>query len=116
MTVLCLVERDGDGAAEASLRRWRSARRWPLPARTARPRWWPGTLGRAARTLAAARLTDACAVESDRLDGYAPLARARALMSWSLAAVTAVVAAGTDRGNEVMAHLGAITGLTLTAN
>lgn len=49
--------------------------------------------------------------------GYAPLAWARALgqLADSLSA-DAVVAAGTDRGSEVMAHLGAITGEEMVAN
>ena len=51
------------------------------------------------------------------LDGYAPLAWARVLAGLSAeVSATAVVAAGTDRGHEVMAHLGAITGLPLAAN
>ena len=34
----------------------------------------------------------------------------------AFAQVQAAVAAGTERGNEVMAHLGAITGLPMAAN
>ena len=57
---------------------------------------------------------DAYAVE---LTGYAPQAWARALegLATELSA-TAVVAAGTDHGSEVMAHLGALTGLPVAAN
>jgi electron transfer flavoprotein alpha subunit len=56
-------------------------------------------------------------VESERLTGYAPVAWARALAELAArTSATAVVAAGTDRGAEVMAHLGAITGLPLAAN
>jgi electron transfer flavoprotein alpha subunit len=49
--------------------------------------------------------------------GYAPQAWARALagLAAELSAV-AVVAAGTDHGSEVMAHVGAITGLPMAAN
>jgi electron transfer flavoprotein alpha subunit len=60
---------------------------------------------------------DAYAVEPAELTGYAPQAWARALAG--LAAelhAAAVVAAGTDHGSEVMAHLGAITGLPMAAN
>jgi len=60
---------------------------------------------------------DAYAVEPADLTGYAPQAWARALAG--LAAeldAGAVVAAGTDHGSEVMAHLGAITGLPMAAN
>ena len=57
---------------------------------------------------------DAYAVE---LAGYAPQAWARALAGLAAErSATAVVAAGTDHGSEVMAHLGAITGLPMAAN
>jgi electron transfer flavoprotein alpha subunit len=60
-------------------------------------------------------VADAYAVEAG--DGYAPQAWGRALAG--LAAelnAAAVVAAGTDRGSEVLAHLAAITGLPMAAN
>jgi electron transfer flavoprotein alpha subunit len=88
--------------------------------------------------LAAYGVTDVYAVSG--IDGYAPLAWARVLQ-WLLSesgnpglhpspdepshhsidghqplARHAVVAAGTERGNEVLAHLGAITGLPMAAN
>jgi electron transfer flavoprotein alpha subunit len=47
------------------------------------------------------------------LDGYAPQAWGRAIASL---APTTVVAAGTDRGNEVLAHAAAMTGGVLAAN
>ena len=57
------------------------------------------------------------------VDGYAPQAWARVLAELLGAAASApdtprhaVVAAGTERGNEVLAHLGAITGLPMAAN
>jgi electron transfer flavoprotein alpha subunit len=57
---------------------------------------------------------DAFAVE---LAGYAPQAWARALAGLAAeVGAAAVVAAGTDHGSEVMAHLGAITGLPMAAN
>jgi electron transfer flavoprotein alpha subunit len=60
---------------------------------------------------------DAYAVESVELAGYAPQAWARALAGLAAElSATAVVAAGTDHGSEVMAHVGAITGLPLAAN
>jgi electron transfer flavoprotein alpha subunit len=66
--------------------------------------------------LAAYGVTDVLAVKSE---GYAPQAWARALAA--LVADPgqdghAVIAAGTDHGNEVLAHLGAITGLPMAAN
>jgi electron transfer flavoprotein alpha subunit len=83
--------------------------------------------------LAAYGVTDVYAVSG--IDGYAPLAWARVLQ-WLLSESPnpglhespgsshslpersghAVVAAGTERGNEVLAHLGAITGLPMAAN
>ena len=51
------------------------------------------------------------------MDGYAPQAWARVLAGLATeTGATAVLAAGTDRGNEVLAHLGAITGLPMAAN
>jgi electron transfer flavoprotein alpha subunit len=116
VTVLCLVEQvDGGAAADVSLRALTFAR----------------TLGESSATsvtavvfgaeasvpvaeLSSYGVADAYAVQ---LDGYAPQAWARALagLAGQLAA-TAVVAAGTDHGSEVMAHLGAITGLPMAAN
>jgi electron transfer flavoprotein alpha subunit len=84
--------------------------------------------------LAAYGVTDVYAVSG--IDGYAPLAWARVLQ-WLMSESPnpglhqtpdasshpapehsghAVVAAGTERGNEVLAHLGAITGLPMAAN
>jgi electron transfer flavoprotein alpha subunit len=81
--------------------------------------------------------TDVYLVEPSSVDGYAPVAWARVLAGLAgltepglaglteparsagetgAVAVLAVLAAGTDRGNEVMAHLGAITGLPMAAN
>ena len=56
-------------------------------------------------------------IEPSSLDGYAPQAWARTLAGLATeTGATAVLAAGTDRGNEVLAHLGAITGLPMAAN
>ena len=84
--------------------------------------------------LVAYGVTDVYAVSG--IDGYAPLAWARVLQ-WLMSehpnpglrespdesshptpphSGHAVVAAGTERGNEVLAHLGAITGLPMAAN
>jgi len=125
VTVLCLVEQDGDAAADASLRALAFSREL---AASDQAGGGAGAAGLAAvvfgplagpmrDALAAAGLTDAYAVESDRLAGYAPVAWARALAGlMASSSATAVVAAGTDRGNEVLAHLGAISGLPMAAN
>jgi electron transfer flavoprotein alpha subunit len=126
MTVLCLVELAGGGAADASLRALTFSQQLAATSEDSvaavvfGPSAGPadGTLASPVRdALAVAGVTDAYAVESDRLDGYAPLAWARALDGLvASSGVTAVVAAGTDRGNEVLAHLAAITGLPMAAN
>jgi electron transfer flavoprotein alpha subunit len=112
MTVLCLVERDGAGAADVSLRALTFARSLAGSAAggVAAVVFGPGAPG----DLSAYGVADAYTVEAD---GYAPQAWGRALAG--LAAelnATVVVAAGTDRGSEVLAHLAAITGLPMAAN
>jgi electron transfer flavoprotein alpha subunit len=71
----------------------------------------------AAAALAGYGVTDVYVIEPATLDGYAPAAWARTLAGLAAeTGATAVLAAGTDRGNEVLAHLGAITGLPMAAN
>jgi electron transfer flavoprotein alpha subunit len=122
MTVLCLVELDGTGAADASLRALTFARDVAGPGGQLAAVVFgeAGALAGeapAGETLAAYGVTDAYVMEPAQLAGYAPLAWARVLAG--LAGQTgadAVLAAGTDRGSEVMAHLGALTGLPMAAN
>jgi electron transfer flavoprotein alpha subunit len=122
MSVLCLVELDGTGVADASLRALSFARSLAGP---------DGGLAAvvfadaaavageapAGEALAGYGVSDAHAVEPGQLAGYAPLAWARVLAGLSEATdASAVLAAGTDRGTEVMAHLGALTGAPMAAN
>ncbi len=143
MTVLCLVERDGDGAADASLRALTFSRDLvassgpadsgaePIGSGAAADgSAAPGSPGESlaavvfgpvaavpADALAAAGVTAAYAVEPDGLTGYAPLAWARAIAELiEASSASAVVAAATDHGNEVLAHLAAITDLPMAAN
>jgi len=116
MTVLCLAETDAEGAADASLRALSFAAglagAGPLAAVVFGPE---GQVPRDA--LAAHGAARAYLIEPGHTGGYAPQAWARALAG--LAAQTgavAVIAAATDRGNEVMAYLGALTGLPMAAN
>jgi electron transfer flavoprotein alpha subunit len=111
MTVFCLVEADGDAVADASLRALTLAR------------GLSGGLAAVvfgdvpAADLAAYGVTDVYAVSG--VAGYAPQAWARALaglLDGAADSAAVVIAAGTDRGNEVLAHLGAITGLPMAAN
>jgi electron transfer flavoprotein alpha subunit len=114
--VLCLVELDGGATADASLRALTFSRR--LAGATHGP-------------LVALVFADASAVPGDVLaeygvtgaygagaiPGYAPLAWARALAELATKiGADAVVAAGTDRGSEVVAHLAAITAAPMAAN
>jgi electron transfer flavoprotein alpha subunit len=67
--------------------------------------------------VAAGGLSELCIVSAEGLSGYAPLAWARGLEELIAAEQAgAVVAAATDRGSEVMAHLGALTGFPVAAN
>jgi electron transfer flavoprotein alpha subunit len=112
MSVLCLVELDGAEPAEASLRALTLARSL---GRDVNAVLFADAAPQAA--LASYGVMGAYVIEPSALEGYAPVAWARVLAG--LAAETdasAVLAAGTDRGNEVLAHLGAITGLPMAAN
>jgi electron transfer flavoprotein alpha subunit len=129
VTVLCLVEHDAAGAADASLRALSFASALasgsaPWPADGAAPAGGDAaavlfaSAGEVPReALASYGAAAAYVVEPGDVPGYAPQAWARALAG--LAAQTgasAVLAAATDRGNEVLAHLGAITGQAMAAN
>ncbi len=67
--------------------------------------------------LAAHRVSTVHLVQHDRLDDYAPEAWAQSVVELiGSLAPHAVLAAGSDRGNEVMAHVGARTDLPMAAN
>jgi electron transfer flavoprotein alpha subunit len=93
VTVLVLTELDGAEPADASLRALTLAR----------------GLGDASAVVFGAAappvggVTDVYLIDPALTGGYAPVAWARTL-------------AGTDRGNEVLAHLAALTGLPMAAN
>ena len=108
---LVLVELDGAEPADASLRALTLARSVgdvnAVVFADAAPQ----------DTLAGYGVTDVYLIEPSSLEGYAPQAWARVLAGLATeTGATAVLAAGTDRGNEVLAHLGAITGLPMAAN
>src|ERR671922_1887073 len=111
MTALVLVELDGAAAADASLRALTLARSLgdvnAVVFAGAAPE----------DTLASYGVTGVYLIEPGSLEGYAPQAWARPLAGLAAeTGATAVLAAGTDRGQEVLAHLGAITGLPMAAN
>ena len=69
----------------------------------------------AARELGAHGVTTAHVAEDERLGSYAPMAWARCLAQAAEGA-SAIVAAGSNRGNEVMAHVAARMDLPFAAN
>ena len=121
MTVFCPVELDGAEVADATLRALTLARGLALANGGS-----AGLVAVAFDTLPAPAGASLAAYGADDIylvsgiEGYAPQAQARALAGLLAAAADAaqhaVVAAGTDHGNEVLAHLGAITGLPMAAN
>jgi len=115
MTVLCLTELDGADPADASLRALTLGRSLGDPSLAAVVFADSATVP--ASALADYGVTDVYVIEPSALEGYAPQAWARVLAGLATeTGATAVLAAGTDRGNEVLAHLGAITGLPMAAN
>src|SRR5690349_23034397 len=111
VSVLVLVELDGGEPADASLRALTLARSLGDVSAVVFADAAPQD------TLAGYGVTDVYLIEPGSLEGYAPQAWARTLAGIATeTGATAVLAAGTDRGNEVLAHLGAITGLPMAAN
>jgi electron transfer flavoprotein alpha subunit len=119
VSVLCLVELDGGDAADASLRAVTLGRTFgeSLADTSVRTVVFADSARVPLAVLADYGVTDVYVIEPGTVDGYAPQAWGRVLAG--LAAETgasAVLAAGTDRGNEVLAHTGAIMGLPMAAN
>jgi electron transfer flavoprotein alpha subunit len=115
VTILCLIELDGAAPADASLRALTLARSLDSSALAAVV--FADSARVPADALADYGVADVYVIEPGSLDGYAPQAWARVLAGLATeTGATAVLAAGTDRGNEVLAHLGAITGLPMAAN
>jgi electron transfer flavoprotein alpha subunit len=116
VTVLCLVEHDASGAADASLRALSFAHGVAGGAEVAAVLFGPaGDVPR--DVLASYGATSAHVAEPGHVPGYAPLAWARVLAGLATqTGAAAVVAAATDRGNEVLAHLAALLDLPMAAN
>jgi electron transfer flavoprotein alpha subunit len=115
VTVLVLAEMDGPSPADASLRALTLARSLGDSCVQTVVFTDAGELPEAA--LAEYGASDVHVVDRTVVGGYAPQAWARVLAGLAdQTGATAVLAAGTDRGNEVLAHLGAITGLPMAAN
>jgi len=125
MTVLCLIETEpAGGAADASMRALAVAAELAKSAGEDLAAAWVGSAEAIdPEGLVSAGVVAAIAISPAGLSGYAPLAWARALAGLAAGElpggggpVSAVVAAATDHGNEVLAHLGAITGQPMAAN
>ena len=119
MSVLCLVELDGSEAADASLRALTLGRTFAESLADTSVRTVVfGDSGRVPLSvLADYGVRDVYAIEPGTIDGYAPQAWGRVLAGLAVeTGASAVLAAGTDRGNEVLAHVGAIMGLPMAAN
>jgi electron transfer flavoprotein alpha subunit len=116
VSVLCLVELDASGVADASLRALSFAHGLAAGAGVAAVVFGPA--GQVpGEVLASYGATEAHVAEPGQVPGYAPQAWARVLAGLATeTGANAVVAAATDRGNEVLAHLGASTGLPMAAN
>ena len=117
MIVLCLVETDGAGPTDASLRALTFARTLAGPdGRLCAVLFGPADQVPAG-PLGGYGVTEAYVIEPEALDGYAPQAWARTLEGLaSVTVASTVLAAGTERGHEVLAHLGALTGQPMAAN
>ena len=122
MTVFCLVELDGDHVADASLRALTVARGLAGDAGTGLAAVSFGTVSFGTVSSGTGPAADLGSYGAGEvyavagIDGYAPQAWARALAEITEVNGHFVVAAGTDRGNEVLAHLAAISGLPMAAN
>jgi electron transfer flavoprotein alpha subunit len=119
VTVLCLVEEADGQVADVSLRALTFARQLAgSSGQTVAAAVFADPDAVPAEVLSRYGVSDAYAIRSPQTPGgYAPQAWARVLagLSTELPA-SAVVAAGTDRGHEVLAHLGAMTSLPMAAN
>jgi len=117
--VLCLLEADAAGIADESVRALALARSLGLPL-AAVVFAEPGDASRdeaVAAELAGTGVTELCVVAAAGLAGYAPVAWARSLEQlMGEGDAAAVVAAATDHGSEVLAHLGALAGLPVAAS
>jgi electron transfer flavoprotein alpha subunit len=112
MTVFCLVELDSGAVADASLRALTLARSLAAELGGAGPA--AVVFGDAdGAGLAEFGVTDSYQVSG--IDGYAPQAWGRVLAGLAQPG-NVLLAAGTEHGNEVMAHAAAITGLPMAAN
>jgi electron transfer flavoprotein alpha subunit len=116
LTVLVFAELDGDTIADASLRAITLARDLVPPGSPVAIAVF-GPPAAAFAPVALAATFGVSDIYDISVDAYAPQAWARVLAGLATEiGAGAVLAAGTDHGNEVLAHVGAITGLPMAAN
>jgi len=116
MTVLVLVERQPEGVDELSLQALAFARGFaegaPLHALVV-----GADVDDVTPTLGEHGVTTVHVAEDEVFGSYAPLAVARATAELAeRLQLAAVIAAGSERGNEILAHVGALLDLPLAAN
>jgi electron transfer flavoprotein alpha subunit len=110
MSVLVLVEHDAGAPDELSLQALALARDLGSPVHAL-------AVGESVTELGAYGVETVHVVEDDRLSAYAPAAWAACLDQLiDQVEPSAVVAAGTNRGNEVLGHLAARRGVPFAAN
>ena len=110
MTVLALVEHEGGSPDELSLQALALARNLGSPLHAL-------SVGEAVTGLGAYGVETLHVAEDDRLSAYAPAAWAACLEQLiEQLQPSAVIAAGTNRGNEVLGHLAARRDLPFAAN
>lgn len=117
-SVLCFVEHDETGLLEASMRALTFARELAHTSDAALGAVLFGTLSPSATSsLGDFGVTNAYSVLDERLQAFAPVAWARCLLAiGERSEADTIVAPGSDRGNEVLAHAGALSGLAMVAN
>ncbi|MGN6380631.1 MAG: electron transfer flavoprotein subunit alpha/FixB family protein [Gaiellales bacterium] len=118
MTVLVWAEHDGTQPDEVSLQAVALARGYADAAGEELHAALIGESGSGpAAALGAHGVADAHVITHEGFRSYAPAAWARGLCGLAEhVSVSAIIAPGTDRGNEVMAHVGAMLDLPMAAN
>jgi len=116
--VLCLVEHDEGQIVEASQRALSFARSLADSSGARLAATLVGEIPDTAKdVLASFGVHEAYALAPQHLDPYGPLAWARSLLQLlESCGANALLSAGSDRGNEVLAYAGALTGLPMVAN
>lgn len=116
--VLCFVEHDEAGILDASLRALTLARSLSFSAGLTLSAVLVGAASATVmESLNAYAVGDAYQVSFEGLDGYSPTGWSRAVLELvHTVGARAAVAAGTERGQEIMAGVAATTGLAMAAN